>query len=264
MSSFENLLWEEKEGVAWVSIHRPRALNALSSATLRELEAAFHQLTEREDLGAAVLTGADTGKKPSFAAGADIAEMAEMTGLELRAYSRLGQRAFEAIASCGKPVVAAINGFALGGGLELAMACHIRLAVEDARLGQPEINLGIIPGFGGTQRLPRLVGQGTALELLLSGDNIDGAHARRIGLVDRVVSAEALAGEAQALATRLASKAPVARRLILDAVLRGADRPLGDGLALESDLFGIVGATEDVREGLSAFLDKRKPAFKGR
>ncbi|HGY91314.1 MAG TPA: hypothetical protein ENK43_09100 [Planctomycetes bacterium] len=264
MSSFENLLWEEKDGVLWVSIHRPRALNALSSATLKELEGAFRSFAEREDLGAAVVTGADTGKKPSFAAGADIAEMAEMTGLALRAYSRLGQRALDAIATCGKPVVAAINGFALGGGLELAMACHIRLAADSARLGQPEINLGIIPGFGGTQRLPRLVGQGVALELLLSGDNIDGTQAHRIGLVDRVVAADELVEKAHSLAARLASKSPVARRLILDAVLRGEDRPLADGLALESDLFGVVGATEDVREGLSAFLEKRKPTFKGR
>ncbi len=264
MNSFENLLWEEKEGVLCVSIHRPRALNALSSAALREMERAFRTFAERDDLGAAVVTGADTGKKPSFAAGADIGEMAAMTGLELREYSRLGQRTCDAIAACGKPVVAAINGFALGGGLELAMACHIRLAADTARLGQPEINLGIIPGFGGTQRLPRLVGQGVALELLLSGDNIDGARAQRIGLVDRVVAADELAAEAFALAARLASKAPIARRLILDAVLRGEDRPPADGLALESDLFGVVGATEDVREGLAAFLEKRKPTFKGR
>ena len=264
MSEYENLGVERREGVLVVRIERPEVLNALSAAVLSELTEVFCDFADDDTLGAAVLTGGDTGGKPAFAAGADIGEMSELSAIELREHSLLGQSAFDAIACCGKPVVAAIDGFALGGGLELAMACHIRHASEGARMGQPEINLGIIPGFGGTQRLPRLVGTGAALELLLTGDMIDAERAKEIGLVDGVFSSGELFEASFALAAKFASKAPIARRLILDAVERGNSMSLSEGLEVEADLFGMVGATQDVREGLGAFLEKRQAEFKGK
>ncbi|MCB9831241.1 MAG: enoyl-CoA hydratase/isomerase family protein [Planctomycetes bacterium] len=264
MSELRNIQVEKRDGVFVVRIARPEVLNALSADTLAELRAAFEAFDADPTLGAALLTGGEGGKRPAFAAGADIAEMARMSGLELRDHARHGQRALDAIDRCSKPVIAAINGFALGGGLELAMACHIRYAAAGARMGQPEINLGIIPGFGGSQRLPRLIGKGRALEMLLGGDPVDAARALELGLVDRVLPDAELFDAAFALAAKLAGKAPVARRLILDAVVRGLDVNLDDGLRLEADLFGVVGATEDVKEGLTAFLDKRAATFRGK
>ncbi|MCA9321020.1 MAG: enoyl-CoA hydratase/isomerase family protein [Planctomycetes bacterium] len=264
MKAPENLQVERKDGVLVVRVHRPQVLNALSAATLAELYTVFKTFADDDRCGAALLTGGETGKKPAFAAGADIAEMSKLGGMELREHSRLGQAALAAIEDARKPVIAAIDGFALGGGLELAMACHIRHASEDARMGQPEINLGIIPGFGGTQRLPRLVGTGLALELLLTGDMIDAERALEIGLVDRVMPAAELFEQSYELASKLAAKAPLARSLILDAVLRGRGLSVTEACALEADHFGLVGATEDVREGLTAFLEKRPARFQGK
>lgn len=263
MSDYENLSVEKTDGVLVCRIARPAVMNALSGATLSEIDRVFADAAADDGVGACIVIGGETGKKPAFAAGADIAEMSKLSGLELREHSRLGQRAFDRIERCPKPVIAAIDGFALGGGLELAMACHIRFASEGARMGQPEINLGIIPGFGGTQRLVRLVGRGRGLELLLTGDMVDGARACELGLVDRVVPADELFDAAMKLASRMAGTAPVARKLILDAVVRGQDMNFDDAQRLEADLFGVVGATEDVREGLTAFLEKRKAEFKG-
>ncbi len=263
MSDYKHLLIEELDGVLVVRINRPKVLNALSSEVLKEIAQVFGKFEENSNLGAALLTGGDTGKKPAFAAGADISEMSELSGYDLRAHSLAGQKAMNTIERASKPVVAAIRGFALGGGLELAMACHMRWASEDAILGQPEINLGIIPGFGGSQRLPRLIGKGKALELLLTGDNIKSARALELGLVERVVSDDSLFDEVLSFCKKLASKAPIARALILDSVNRGFDIEIDDALNLEADLFGVVGATQDVKEGLNAFLEKRKPEYKG-
>jgi enoyl-CoA hydratase len=208
-----------------------------------------------------ILTGA--GEK-SFVAGADINELAAQTPVSGRELALRGQHVFDLIENLGKPVIAAINGYALGGGCELALACTIRIAVDTARLGQPEINLGIIPGYGGSQRLTRLVGRGPALELLLTGDQISAADAYRLGLVNRVVTAANLMGEARKLAQALAAKAPVAIRYILDAVNRGLEMPLREAQVHEATLFGLVAATEDMREGTKAFLEKRKAEFRGK
>ncbi len=264
MSDYQNIKVENRDGVMIVRIDRPAVMNALSADTLGEIRRAFEAFDADPALGAAVLTGGEGGKKPAFAAGADIAEMAKMSGFELRAHSRHGQTAMDAIDRCSKPVIAAINGFALGGGLELAMSCHIRYAAESARMGQPEINLGIIPGFGGSQRLPRLIGKGAALELLLGGDPVKADRGLELGLVDRVFPDAELLDAALAMATKLAAKAPIARRLIIDCVVRGLDSNLDDALRLEADLFGVVGATEDVKEGLNAFLEKRAARFEGK
>lgn len=250
--------------VAVVTINRPGKLNALNGEVIDGLLGAMLTLDDDPEIGCVVLTGSPEAKRPAFAAGADIKEMSEMGALMLRAYSQDGQQLCGVIDGMTKPVIAAINGFAFGGGLELAMACHIRYAAEGAKVGQPEINLGIIPGFGGTQRLLRLVGRGRALEMLLSGDPIDAAEAYRIGLVNRVVPDDELMKTAMGLAHNLASKAPLATQLILDAVARGADRDVDTALAIETDLFGLVGTTEDVREGMGAFLEKRQPEWKGR
>ena len=250
--------------VGTLLINRPGRLNALDDEVLEHLFEGLVGLEEDDAIGAIVISGSPNTKKPSFAAGADISQMAEMGGIELRGYSLLGQETFSAIENCSKPVIAAINGFAFGGGCELAMACHIRYASTDAKMGQPEINLGIIPGFGGTQRLARLVGRGRALELLLLGDPIDASEAYRIGLVNRILPQEQLMPAVMDLAQRLAAKAPIARQLILDAVCRGLEGPLDTSLAMESDLFGIVGSTADVKEGLTAFLEKRTPTWRGR
>lgn len=264
MTAPKHLLVTKADGVLEVLINRPKVMNALSGECLAEIRDVFRAAANDQEIGAAILTGADTGKKPAFAAGADIDEMSRQSGWDLRTHSRLGQEAFDAIERCPKPVIAAINGFALGGGLELAMACHMRYAADVALLGQPEINLGIIPGFAGTQRLPRLVGQGRALEMLLSGDPINAAEALRIGLVERVFAAASLLEETKKTALKLAKKAPLARAMIIDAVTRGRGLSFADAQALEADLFGTAGATEDTKEGLKAFLEKRPPTFKGR
>jgi len=257
---FENLLLAREGAVALLTINRPQVLNALNVRTLEELGEAIAELGADGDVRAVVITGA--GEK-AFAAGADITELAAMTPPAAQAHARRGQQVFAAIENLGKPVIAAINGFALGGGCELAMACTLRLAATNARLGQPEVNLGLLPGFGGTQRLTRLAGRGVALEMLLTGRHVTADEAERIGLVHRVVPPADLLTAARALAGELASKAPVAMRFIIDAVHGGQDVSLEQGTVLEASLFGLVFATADMREGTRAFLEKRKPSFRG-
>jgi enoyl-CoA hydratase len=259
--TFDNLLYERDGAVAILTFNRPAVLNALNAATLRDLGAALDALSSDDEVRAVILTGA--GEK-SFVAGADINELAVLTPVEGKEHARHGQRLFDRIEHLGKPVIAAINGFALGGGCELALACTIRIAADTARLGQPEINLGIIPGYGGSQRLPRLVGKGRALEILLTGDMVGAARAYEIGLVNQVVPAAELMTTAKRVAQLLASKAPVASRYILEAVNHGLDMPLGQGQYLETALFGAIASTEDTKEGTAAFLQKRKPTWKGR
>lgn len=258
---FDNLLLEREGPIAVVTINRPNVLNALNAATFAELRQVTSDLQNDPEMHAVVLTGA--GER-SFVAGADISELAALTPSAARELAVSGQAVFTAIERLGKPVIAAVNGFALGGGCELAMACTIRLASENAKFGQPEINLGLLPGYAGTQRLPRLVGRGRALELLLTGAPISAAEAWRIGLVNRVVPANELLTEARRLATELAAKAPLAIRYILDAVDTGLDLSLAAGGNHEASLFGLAASTADMREGTQAFLQKRKPNFEGR
>lgn len=259
--TFDNLLFERVGSIGTVTINRPDVLNALNRATLGELQRAFEILGSDADVRAVILTG--VGPR-AFAAGADINELAALTPAASRELATLGQRTFSTIEELGKPVIAAINGFALGGGCELAMACTLRLASENAKLGQPEIQLGLLPGYGGTQRLPRLVGRGRALEIMLLGTPITAVEAERIGLVNRVVPADRLLDEARGLATMLAARAPLAVRAILDAVHAAASTTLADGCAFEAALFGVIAGTDDMREGTRAFLDKRTPIFQGR
>ena len=256
-----NLALERDGATAIVTVNRPKVLNALNSATLDELQATMAGLRQDDTVRSVVITGA--GEK-SFVAGADINELALQSPAGGREHAIRGQQVFDAIEHLGKPVIAAINGYALGGGCELAMACTIRIAAETAKLGQPEINLGLIPGYGGTQRLARIVGNGRALELLLTGDPITAQEAYRIGLVNRVVPAAELMAEARKLAAVLASKPPIAVRYILEAVHRGTEQPLREAQVFEATLFGLVASTDDMREGTSAFLQKRKPEFKGK
>jgi enoyl-CoA hydratase len=257
---FENLLLAREGATALVTVNRPQVLNALNANTLDELRRVMLDLGADAAVRAVIVTGA--GEK-AFVAGADINELADLSPARAQEHARMGQRVFDIIEHLGKPVIAAINGFALGGGCELAMACTLRLAASTARLGQPEVNLGIPPGFAGTQRLARLVGKGVALEMLLTGRHITAEEAHRIGLVNRVVAPGDLLTEARALATELAGKAPLAARFILDAVNRGTDVSFEQGAFLEASLFGLAFSTADMREGTRAFLDKRKPAFKG-
>jgi len=259
--AFDNLLLERDAAVAIVTINRPKVLNALNAHTLDELRRVMLDLQQDAGVRAVILTGA--GDR-AFVAGADINELAEQTPMAGRARALAGQQVFRVIEELGKPVIAAVNGFALGGGCELAMACTLRLAADTAKFGQPEINLGLLPGYAGTQRLPRLVGKGRALELLLLGAPIDANEAVRIGLVNRVVPAAELMDAARRLATTLASKAPMASTLILDAVDKGLDMPFDEACAYEATLFGLVASTDDMREGTRAFLEKRPPVFKGR
>jgi enoyl-CoA hydratase len=258
--AFDNLLIERDEATAIVTINRPKVLNALNTQTLDELRRAILELKQDEGVRVVILTGA--GEK-SFVAGADINELAVQTPTSGREHALAGQHVLDLIENMGKPVIAAINGYALGGGCELAMACTIRIAADTAKLGQPEINLGIIPGYGGSQRLPRLVGKGRALELLLGGEQISAQEAHRIGLVNRVVPAGELMAEAKKLAATLAAKAPIAVRYILEAVHQGLEMPLAQAQNVEATLFGLLASTDDMREGTAAFLEKRKPAFKG-
>lgn len=252
---------EREDAIAIVTVDRPKVMNALNRATLVDIRQAMLDLQSDEAVRALVVTGA--GDR-AFVAGADINELAVQSPAEGREYARAGQEVFDLIEGLGKPVVAAINGYALGGGCELALACTIRIAAAGARLGQPEINLGLMPGYGGTQRLARLIGAGRALELLLTGEPVDAVEAHRIGLVNRVVAGADLLGEAKAVARTLASRAPVAARCILEAVHRGAGMPLREAQALEAALFGLLASTDDMKEGTSAFLQKRQPAFRGR
>ncbi len=259
--SFENILVERDGAVTTITLNRLKVLNALNAQTLDELTTAFEAVAADAETRVVILTGA--GDK-SFVAGADINELAVQTPVGGRDHARRGQRLFDRIERLGKPVVAAVNGFALGGGCELAMACTMRIAADTARFGQPEINLGIIPGYAGSQRLPRLVGRGRAQELLLTGDMIGADEAHRIGLVNRVVPAAQLMDEARKLAQTLATKAPVAVRYILDAVASGADMAFAEAEDHEATLFGLVSTTDDMREGTRAFLEKRKPTFTGK
>jgi enoyl-CoA hydratase len=258
---FDNLLLERDGAVAIITVNRPQVLNALNLSTIDELRRAVLGLKHDAEVRAIVITGA--GEK-SFVAGADVNELAVRTPAQYKELGVRGQHVFDLIENLGKPVIAAINGYALGGGCELAMACTMRIAADTARLGQPEINLGIMPGYGGTQRLPRLVGKGIALELLLTGKHITPAEALQIGLVNRVVPAASVLSEAKALAAELADKAPVAVQYIIEAVNRGLEASLDKGQFLEATLFGLVASTEDMREGTKAFLEKRKPDFTGR
>ena len=256
-----HLLMTRNEAVATITVNRPDRLNALNEAMIDELRGALLQVRHDESVRAVIITG--DGEK-AFVAGADIAELSQQSPLGAKITAQRGQHVFDLVETLGKPVIAAINGYALGGGCELAMACTLRVAADTARLGQPEINLGLIPGYGGTQRLSRLVGRGRALELLLRGHQIDAAEAHRIGLVDRVVPRAELMPTALGLAVELAAKAPVAARAILEAVHKGLQMPFAEGQAYEATLFGLVVTTEDMQEGTRAFLEKRTPAFKGR
>jgi enoyl-CoA hydratase len=259
--AYEHLLVDERESILTITISRPKVLNALNAAVLAELSDAFAAVEANEAVRVVIVTGA--GDK-AFVAGADINELAVLSPVSGRERVRVCQALFDRIERLGKPVIAAINGFALGGGCELAMACTLRIAAETARLGQPEINLGLMPGYAGTQRLPRLVGRGRALELLLTGQPITAEEAWRMGLVNRVVPAASLLDEARALAASLAAKSPTAIRYILEAVAGGLEMSLAEGEDYEATLFGLVTTTEDMREGTRAFLEKRKPTFTGR
>ena len=260
IDNLENLLLERDGAVATITVNRPKVLNALNAQTLNELRRVILALKHDDEVRVVIITGA--GEK-SFVAGADINELAVQTPVSGREHARSGQHILDLIENMGKPVIAAINGFALGGGCELAMACTLRIAADTARLGQPEINLGIIPGYAGTQRLARLIGRGRALELLLTGDHVMAPEAHRLGLVNRVVPAAELMSEVKALAASLAAKAPIAVRYIIDAVNKGLDMSFADAQVFEATLFGLVSSTEDMREGTRAFLEKRKAQFTG-
>jgi len=260
-ADIENILADRDGAVATITINRPKVLNALNAQTLDELRRTVLALTHDPAVRVAILTG--SGDK-AFVAGADINELAAQTPTAGRDHAMSGQHVFDLIENMGKPVIAAINGYALGGGCELAMACTFRIAADTARLGQPEINLGIIPGYAGTQRLARLVGRGAALEMLLTGEPITAADALRLGLIHRVVTAANLMGESRKLAQTLASKPAIAVRYIIDAVNNGLQMSFREAEHYEATLFGLVSTTEDMREGTRAFLDKRKPEFKGK
>jgi len=257
-TSFNTLTLEiDAEGIATITLNRPEKLNALDSEVLEELETALHQARQHKGV---ILTGA--GEK-AFAAGADIQEFTELDPIAAQRFALRGQEAMGTIEAMPIPVVAAINGYALGGGLEIALACHLRVASDNAQFGLPEVGLGLIPGYGGTQRLPRLVGLGIATEMILTGDRIDARRAHAIGLVNRVVPQSALLAEARSILAAILSKAPVAVSMALRA-LRASELPLAHGLQQEAALFGQTCATEDFAEGVSAFLNRRKPEFKGR
>jgi enoyl-CoA hydratase len=259
--SFAHLLIEDRGAVRRITVNRPDKLNALNRATLAELHQAFAEAAETAQVRVLVLAGAG-GK--AFVAGADISELARQTPVEARDTSRFGQQLMSRIESLGKPVIAEVGGFCLGGGMELAMACHLRLASEKAKFGQPEVNLGLIPGFGGTQRLLRLAGRNAALELCLTGQQIGAERAYQLGIVSRVVAPEALEDTVMTLAQQLAALAPQALRGVLDAVLVGGESALPVGLEFETQGFALAFSTEDMREGTAAFLERRKPEFSGR
>jgi enoyl-CoA hydratase len=257
----ENVLYDKKGGVAYVTLNRPKVLNALNTPTWADLRTAFEDARDDAAVRGVILTGA--GDK-AFIAGADISELAHATAIDAERASRLGQGVLDLVENLGKPVVAAINGFALSGGCETAMACTIRIAVEHAKFGQPEVKLGLLPGGGGTQRLPRLVGKGRALQLVLSGGMIGAQEAWRIGLVNEVVPAADLISRAEAILKEIAANAPIAVKYALDAINKGMETSQSEGFALEASYFGLCAATEDKKEGTSAFLEKRAAQFHGR
>jgi enoyl-CoA hydratase len=252
----EGVLLERDGYLAIVTVNRPSKLNALDNQTIAELDATFAAIDVDDSVGAVIVTGA--GEK-AFVAGADIAELKKQGVLDGKENARRGQALTLRIERCQKPVLAAVNGFALGGGLELALACDVRFAASTAKVGLPEVSLGIIPGYGGTQRLPRLVGSGNALQLILQGDPIDAAEALRIGLVNGVFEPEELMDKVKSIANRMVMRGPTALSLAKQAVRRGAQMPMADALALEADLFGIISSTDEMKEGMTAFLEKRKP-----
>src|ERR1700692_2030836 len=260
-TSFENITYEVKGSIAYITMNRPKVMNALNRRTVGELDAAFHAAKEDVTVKGIILTGA--GEK-AFIAGADIAELATIDGEKAGEFSERGQETLSFIETLGKPVIAAVNGFALGGGCETAMACTIRIAAENARFGQPEVKLGLPPGGGGTQRLPRLVGKGRALQLILSGEMINAQEAYRIGLVNEVVPAADLITRAEAILKKIASNAPIAVKFALEAANKGVETSQAEGLLLEASYFGLCAATEDKKEGTTAFLEKRTPHFRGR
>jgi enoyl-CoA hydratase/carnithine racemase len=256
-----NVLYEKKGAIAYVTVNRPKVLNALNTPTWKDLRTAFEDARDDTAIRGVILTGA--GNK-AFIAGADISELAHVAAFEAEQSSRFGQGVLDLIEDLGKPVIAAVNGFALGGGCETAMACTIRIAVETAKFGQPEVKLGLVPGGGGTQRLPRLVGKGRALQLILSGEMISAQEAFRIGLVNEVVPAADLITRAEAILSKIACNAPIAVKFALEAANKGLETSQSEGLLLEASYFGLCAATEDKKEGTTAFLEKRAPRFHGR
>ncbi len=261
MEPLTSVTYEVRKRAAWITVNRPDKLNALNRSTMQEIDAAVERGLGDADVGVLVITGA--GDK-AFVAGADIEEMSDLDSRAAQEFSLFLQACLNRIDRAAKPVLAAVNGFALGGGCELAAACHVRIAADTARFGQPEVSLGLIPGAGGTQRLQRLVGRGRALDLILTGEMIDAAEAHRIGLVERVSPAAELTATVEAYAETLLKKSPVALARALEAVRAGGEVALDEGLRLEASLFGLCFATEDMREGTSAFLEKRKAEFQGR
>jgi len=259
--SLENVLYEKKGAIAYVTLNRPKVLNALNAKTWEDLRAAFGEAHDDAEVRGVILTGA--GDK-AFIAGADIGELAHLSAVEAEESSAIGQAVLNLVENLGKPVIAAINGFALGGGCETAMACTIRIAVESAKFGQPEVKLGVLPGAGGTQRLPRLVGKGRALQLILTGEMITAQEAYRIGLVNEIVPAADLIGRAEMILKQIFANAPIAIKHSLEAVNKGLETSQDEGLALEASFFGLCAGTEDKKEGTSAFLEKRAARFLGR
>jgi enoyl-CoA hydratase len=258
--AYELLTFQVADRIATITVNRPDKLNALNDALMAELSLAIDEAVRRADVRGVLLTGAGR----AFVAGADIAELADQTAVEGKARAERGQRTFRKFEQSPKPTIAAVNCFALGGGCELAMACHVRIASDVAKFGQPEVKLGIVPGYGASQRLPRLVGKGRALQLLLTGEMIDAAEAYRIGLVNRVVPAAELLDAARAMLTTIIAQGPLAIAHCIEAVDRGLDMPLDDGIALEASYFGLLSATTDKAEGMRAFLEKRPAQFSGK
>ncbi len=259
--SYQNLLVEKKDAVAIVTVNRPDKLNALNDRTMEELDAAFTALAQDPETRGVILTGA--GEK-AFVAGADIGELSTQSPVQGKERSIRGQKILDKIENLGKPVIAAVNGFALGGGCELAMACHVRIASENARLGTPEVKLGIMCGYAGTQRLTRLLGKGRALEILLTGEMVDAAEAHRIGLVNKVVPRDKLLAEAEALLRKMLGNGPISLRFPLEAVNAGLEMPFAQAQYLEATLFGLICTTADMKEGTQAFLEKRPAKFQGK
>ena len=259
--TYENILVEKKNSIAYITVNRPKVLNALNMATMEDLRSAFHAIKNDEAIRVVIFTGA--GEK-AFIAGADIGELAKHDAVSGKEYTHRGQSVLNLIENLGKPVIACINGFALGGGCEIAMACTMRLASENAKLGQPEVKLGIIPGYGGTQRLPRLVGKGLAMQHVLTGEMITAQEAYRIGLVNEVTAAAELIPRAEAIAAKIIANAPLAVQYAMEAVNKGMETTLAEGLYLEAVLFAVACSSEDKKEGTAAFLEKRAPGFKGK
>jgi len=259
--TYENLLLEKKNSIAYVTVNRPKVLNALNMATMEELRTIFTDIKNDVSIRVAILTG--SGEK-AFIAGADIGELAKQDAVTGKEYTHRGQSVLDLIENLGKPVIACVNGFALGGGCEIAMACTMRLASETAKLGQPEVKLGIIPGLGGSQRLPRLVGKGIAMQLVLAGEMITAQEAHRIGLVNEVTAPADLIPRAEAIAQKIIANAPLAVQYTLEAVNKGMEMTLAEGLYLEAVLFAVACSTEDKNEGTKAFLEKRPAQFKGK